>query len=46
MEDMPMPALIKFFRTGSHRRKNGQIDSHLLEDLGVLRLVMEYADVR
>ena len=40
-----MTALIKFLRTGSRRRKNAQIDSHLLEDLGVSRLVMEYADV-
>ena len=41
---MPMTALIKFLRTGSLRPKHPQIDSHLLEDLGISRLVMEYAE--
>lgn len=39
-----MTALIKFLRTGSRRRKSTQMDSHLLEDLGISRLVMEYAE--
>ena len=40
-----MTALIKFLTTGSRRRKNAKIDSHLLNDMGVSRLIMEYADV-
>jgi len=37
-----MTALIKFFTSGSRGTGNSDLDSHLLADLGLSRLVMEY----
>ena len=38
-----MTALMKFFRSGSGSPKSTDLDSRLLADLGLSRLVMEYA---
>jgi hypothetical protein len=44
MEDTSMTALIKFFRSGSRFPKSTDLDSHLLQDLGLYRVVTEFAE--
>jgi hypothetical protein len=39
-----MTALIEFFRSGSRFPKSTDLDRHLLQDLGLSRVITEYAD--
>ena len=39
-----MTALIKFFRSGSRSPKGTDLDRHLLQDLGLSRVITEYAE--
>jgi hypothetical protein len=41
-----MTALRKLFRSGSHSTKSTDLDSHLLQDLGLSRVITEYAGNR